>query len=57
LPHQLALLDSEGIIRLVNHAWTEFSQSNGGSSNDCGVGSNYLAACTSGGVRKPAPEG
>lgn len=57
LPHQVALLDSEGIIRLVNHAWTEFSQNNGGSTKDCGVGSNYLAACTGGGVRKVEPEG
>jgi two-component system, chemotaxis family, CheB/CheR fusion protein len=45
LPHQIALLDASGVIRLVNQSWLEFSDNNGGNAEVCGVGSSYLAVC------------
>jgi PAS domain S-box-containing protein len=46
---EIAVLDSRGIIRAVNKAWTEFSRNNSPLAGECaahtGVGSDYLAAC------------
>lgn len=46
---QIAVLDREGVIRLVNQAWLRFSLESstepGKPAENTGVGSNYLAAC------------
>lgn len=41
----VAILDKGGVIHYVNQAWTSFCQSNSGSENICGVGTNYLTIC------------
>ncbi|SEH37570.1 PAS domain S-box protein [Magnetospirillum fulvum] len=45
LPHQVAVIDSDGIIRLVNAAWARFAAENGGRPDLIGVGNDYLKAC------------
>jgi len=40
LPFQMAVLDDQGVIRLVNRAWREFARENGLSRDQVGV--NYL---------------
>ena len=45
LPAHIALLDSRGVIRVVNEAWKRFSRTNGLSGTDHGIGQNYLEIC------------
>jgi len=45
LPHQVAVLDSQGRIMLVNAAWSQFASRNGGRPDRVGVGANYLDHC------------
>lgn len=45
LVEQIAVLDRDGIIRLVNEAWTRFASENGGDPAKSGVGQSYLAVC------------
>lgn len=47
LPSHSAVLDGDGTIVAVSRAWQTFCAANGGRQDDCGVGANYLAACTS----------
>ena len=48
LASQLAVLDREGNIILVNEAWKRFARENaGGDLQKFGVGLNYLAICSS----------
>ncbi len=49
LPHQVAVVDAQGIIVLVNEAWRRFAESNGGPADRCGVGINYLDVCVAAG--------
>jgi two-component system, chemotaxis family, CheB/CheR fusion protein len=46
LPAQVALIDSDGTIRIVNGEWERFGSENGANPSAIGVGSNYLDACT-----------
>ena len=39
----IALLDHQGVIQLVNRNWRDFSDDNGGTPGEYGIGSNYLA--------------
>ncbi|CAM3240042.1 histidine kinase [Deinococcus saxicola] len=39
----IAIVDAEGVIVAVNHAWIAFARGNGGAGND--VGLNYLSIC------------
>ncbi|CCG43010.1 PAS domain S-box protein [Magnetospirillum molischianum] len=48
LPHQVAVIDSNGTIQLINAAWARFAAENGGRPDLTGVGNNYLKACPSG---------
>lgn len=41
----LCVLDETGKIILVNRAWRQFADANGGSFNDYGIGCNYLDYC------------
>lgn len=41
----IAILDEEGTILQVNHAWREFAELNQYNDPDCGVGLNYLNTC------------
>lgn len=41
----IALLDEDGTILLVNHAWREFAAQNGGDSSRVSEGVNYLDVC------------
>ncbi|MBK1718888.1 chemotaxis protein CheB [Thiocystis violacea] len=46
LLEHVAVLDTKGIITMVNRAWREFARENGDPElKETGVGSNYLAAC------------
>ncbi|MCE5325442.1 MAG: PAS domain S-box protein [Planctomycetaceae bacterium] len=46
LPAHIAVLDKKGLIVAVNHAWTQFAQSNGAEhSPDVTAGGNYLDIC------------
>ncbi|MCW2546435.1 MAG: hypothetical protein JWN96_895, partial [Mycobacterium sp.] len=36
---------ADSVIVAVNKSWNEFMTSNGGDADECGEGSNYLAAC------------
>lgn len=38
----IALLDVEGVIRMVNRNWRKFSDANGGTPGEYGIGHNYL---------------
>ena len=47
LPENIAVLDEQGTIVMVNKAWNQFALENGGDPNSgLGVGCNYLMACT-----------
>jgi two-component system CheB/CheR fusion protein len=47
LPENIAVLDEQGSILMVNSAWNRFATENGGDPNNgLGVGCNYLQACT-----------
>jgi formate hydrogenlyase transcriptional activator len=47
LPAHIAVLDRQGIILAVNHAWTEFAGSNEASSSPMvGAGADYVAVCS-----------
>jgi two-component system CheB/CheR fusion protein len=43
VPFQVALLDRNGVITMVNRAWADFAERNGGSPESTGVGVDYLA--------------
>jgi len=45
MPDATALVDGDGIISDVNHAWVMFALDNGGLAADTGVGVDYLAVC------------
>ena len=46
LPGQLAVLDRDGTIRVVNAAWEQFARTNGPAAPDrTGLGVNYLDVC------------
>ena len=45
LPANIALLDADGVIVLVNHAWQCFANANALGCADFGVGMNYLQVC------------
>lgn len=47
LPAHLALLDSNGVILVVNEAWRRFASANVLQSTDFFVGQNYLGVCES----------
>jgi two-component system CheB/CheR fusion protein len=48
LPEHIAVLDSNGIISLVNRAWCNFAIANGDPDLKCsGVGASYLSVCES----------
>ncbi|NIA70164.1 PAS domain-containing protein [Pelagibius litoralis] len=44
-PAQIAVLDKDGVITVVNEAWREFGRKNGAKDNSFGVGTSYIAAC------------
>jgi len=48
LPHQVAVIDANGTIQLINAAWARFASENGGRPDQIGVGNNYLKACSPG---------
>ena len=45
LPINIALLDSEGVVVLVNQAWRQFGATNGQCDPLCYVGRSYLEVC------------
>ena len=45
IPEALAVIDSTGVIRLVNAAWIDFCRSNGGTLAGVTPPANYLAVC------------
>jgi signal transduction histidine kinase len=45
LPAHVAVLDLDGRIVAVNRAWRQFEAANGGLTEACSVGSNYLKTC------------
>ena len=45
LPDATAVLDHDGVIREVNHAWRMFSLDNGGAPTGTDAGVNYLQVC------------
>jgi diguanylate cyclase (GGDEF)-like protein len=45
LPSQVAFVGVDGTIRLVNRAWEQFAEENGGDPRAYGVGWNYFEAC------------
>lgn len=48
LSSHIAIINERGEIVAVNAAWQRFAAANGGRPEACGVGSNYLDACTNG---------
>ena len=44
-PAQIAVVDKDGVITVVNEAWREFGRNNGGFDDSYGVGTSYFAAC------------
>lgn len=42
LDAHIAILDSDGVILSTNSAWKQFGEENGGNSELCGIGANYL---------------
>jgi PAS domain S-box-containing protein len=44
LPHEIAVIDSTGVILAVNEPWKRFARENGAPSEAVSVGANYLAA-------------
>lgn len=53
LAEQIAVLDGEGTITLVNDAWTRFARDNGVNPATLGVGARYLAICRAAAGRVP----
>jgi PAS domain S-box-containing protein len=47
LSAQVALLDSQGVILLVNKTWRQFAQQNGADPSKVSEGINYLQICSS----------
>jgi len=45
IPDATAVLDTDGVIVAVNHAWSMFTLDNGGSVESTGVGVGYLGVC------------
>ncbi len=46
LPEHVAVLDSQGVIQIVNHAWREFAERNGDRGlRYTGPGADYLRVC------------
>ena len=45
IPLPVALLDADGVVRLVNRAWEQFDVDTGPRFTDCGVGADYLRVC------------
>ncbi|MFC7018283.1 MULTISPECIES: PAS domain-containing sensor histidine kinase [Haloarcula] len=45
LPDQVAVLDTDGVIRLTNHTWDSFGFENGIEGDVDMVGQNYLTVC------------
>jgi hypothetical protein len=45
IPDATAVLDTEGTIVAVNHAWRMFSVDNGGDPEKTGVGVSYVDVC------------
>lgn len=45
LSANIAVLDAEGVVILVNEAWRRFARENGYRGTDYGIGHNYLSAC------------
>ena len=46
LPEHVAVLDGNGIVKVVNRAWREFAIANGDPQlRQTGIGSDYLSAC------------
>ncbi|WP_286191918.1 chemotaxis protein CheB [Roseomonas genomospecies 6] len=49
LPEHVAVIDSNGAITMVNHAWRVFGEKNGAPALErCGPGTNYLDVCNAG---------
>ena len=49
LPEHVAVLDSKGVVTMVNSAWRDFAREHGDPDlQETGVGGDYLAACESG---------
>lgn len=45
LPHQVAMIDRDGVVTMTNAAWDRFARLNGGDPSRTGVGANYLDVC------------
>ncbi|HSI65782.1 MAG TPA: GGDEF domain-containing protein [Planococcus sp. (in: firmicutes)] len=45
LKDQICMIDPTGIIRFVNHEWSHFAMSNGGTLSNTNIGANYLQQC------------
>lgn len=45
IPDATAVLDAQGVIKVVNKAWRMFALDNGGSEVDTGLDANYFAVC------------
>lgn len=45
LSSHIAVLDENGVILEVNHAWRSFADRNQFAGFDCGVGANYIEVC------------
>ena len=45
LTAHIAIMDSNGVILLVNEAWHEFAEANGGKAKNVSEGANYLEVC------------
>jgi signal transduction histidine kinase len=45
LPAHVAVIDRDGRIVAVNRSWRQFQTANGGLTQTCGIGSNYLQTC------------
>ncbi|MEO0034545.1 MAG: hypothetical protein RLZZ501_568 [Pseudomonadota bacterium] len=54
LPHQVAVVDHAGIIRLTNAAWNRFAAENGGRPDRIGTGVDYLDSCVAAGASAAA---
>src|SRR6476619_2291710 len=52
-PGNVALLDDEGVVVLVNQAWREFGAINGQRDPLCCVGMNYFSICERAAVDDP----
>lgn len=45
LPHEIAVIDPQGVVLAVNHRWERFARENGQGSVALAVGANYLDTC------------